>query len=235
MVLHKDLILIKHSAHVECSNNVKKFSFPEHNEVLTIINNTIKLEEYNFAKIKISPRMKILDKFNYYHSRKVVDGINTIDDFLKLATMQDNEETVVIERDSMNKAKELEQTKQMSFRNSFLQILKILGTITTLLTIIGIIILTIIFRAFIFRILNCLFNMFNCNVKRGSTAVVKFSTGENIEIITNPNNDKTLASAPIKIDKSNEMELKPLIKQEEKSSQLGHTSKTDKILPTFDE
>jgi len=63
--------------------------------VLTIINNTIKLEEYNFAKIKISPRMKILDKFNYYHSRKVVDGINTIDDFLKLATMQDNEETVV--------------------------------------------------------------------------------------------------------------------------------------------
>jgi hypothetical protein len=36
---------------------------------------------------------------------------------------------------------------------------------------------------------------------------------ENIEIITNPYNDKTLASAPIKIEKTNEMELKPLTRR----------------------
>ena len=48
--------------------------------------------------------MKILDKFNYFHSKHVVDGINTIDEFFtELKNQQSQADLNIIIKPNYNK------------------------------------------------------------------------------------------------------------------------------------
>jgi hypothetical protein len=132
--LHKDMILIKNSAQVTCSDIPRTLFFQDQNEMVTIRGKNILIETYNFAKMKLSPKIKDLDKFNFFYSPKVINGINSIDDFLKLSPIKDGDDTILVERDSISKEKEIELNKQSKYNNLLSQIFKIISSLITLIT-----------------------------------------------------------------------------------------------------
>ena len=125
-----DKIIKKNSKHVQCSEERKTVYLANANSVLVMSNNRIIIKTANFRKIKLSIKQKNLNVLNFHHSKMVVDGIDTISEFLKLIQVKEGDEHLVVLASSVNKNKEYTEESDHQRSNYLNNIFKSMGMIS---------------------------------------------------------------------------------------------------------
>ena len=138
--LTEELILIKSSSHVPCTDITKTIRFPALKLTVTINDNKIKTEHVDFRSVRVNPKMKNFIDLNFHHSQQVIDGINSIEN---AQVFLDGEETLIVERNTANNSREVKENRDHSWSNNVLQTLKIIGSIVTSLIVLSLLILAI--------------------------------------------------------------------------------------------
>ncbi len=179
--LNEDGFLTKFSSQVKC-DSTKKFYFPNSNEILIVQNNTVRIETIYFKKMKLNAKMKQFDLLNFHHSKQVLEGINTIEDFIKLDVQKEGEDNIVVERSSLDISDTSDQLKNS---NKLTMILKILATISTIILLIATIIFIILFKKPLNELVMLLMRIFRCRKTDNSNITVKFSKSEDQVSVNN--------------------------------------------------
>ena len=138
--LTEELILIKSSSHVPCTDTTKTIRFPPLKLIVTINNKKINTEHVDFRSVRVNPRMKNFIGLNFHHSQQVIDGVNSIEN---AQVFLDGEDTLVVEKNTAKNSSEVKENKDHSWSNNVLQTLKIIGSIVTSLIVLSLLILAI--------------------------------------------------------------------------------------------
>ena len=150
---------------------------------------SITLSELNRKTIRLSYKQKDFKRLNFHHSNLVVEGIDSISEFLKLTPIKEGDNTMVIMTNSLNKTKEINEIEKHERTNYINKMVKSFSIVTSILITIGIVILiTICIKPIIaiaIRIANWLTNLINRNASQQQTQV-KFNQDEQFELIIEP-------------------------------------------------
>jgi len=87
--LTKDNILVSHSKHVACSNQVRKFVVNT-TTIILVQNKSIVLTRNNLNYVSLHFNMKNFDDLNFKHSDQIKNGLNVIDDIVKYTQFNDD-------------------------------------------------------------------------------------------------------------------------------------------------
>jgi len=144
--LTEDNIIQEYSKIVECDTANKSLYFPTLNmRIKKIGSRTFKKYEVN-RKTKLNYKQKNFAKLNFHHSSLVVNGVDTISEFLKLTQITEKDEVLVVEHDKSNDSSDY-STKTEHKRSNFLNnLLKSILIITSIGISISCLILLLIFQ-----------------------------------------------------------------------------------------
>ena len=179
-----DKIIKKNSKHVQCSEERKTVYLANANSVLVMSNNRIIIKTANFRKIKLSIKQKNLNVLNFHHSKMVVDGIDTISEFLKLSQVKEGDEHLVVLASSVNKNKEYTEESDHQRSNYLNNIFKSMGMISIGLVFIIMAIIMIIFFKSIKKFITMCVVCSKCNnTKVSKTRDDKVEKLELVEVV----------------------------------------------------
>ena len=179
-----DKIIKKNSKHIQCSEERKTLYLAKADSILILNNNKITIKTANLRKSKLSIKQKNLNLLNFHHSKMVVDGIDTISEFLKLSPIKEGDEHLVVLASSVNKNKEYTEDSDHQRANYFNNIYKSVGIISIGLSIIIITIIIIIFFKSITKFIAKCGNCSKCkNTKSSKTSDDKVENLELVEVV----------------------------------------------------
>lgn len=189
--LTEDNIIQEYSKIVDCDTANKSLYFPTLNmRIIKIGSRTFKKYEVN-RKTKLNYKQKNFAKLNFHHSSLVVNGVNTISEFLKLTQITEKDEVLVVEHDKSNDSSDY-STKTEHKRSNFLNnLLKSILIITSIGISISCLILLLIFFK---PIMTCLNTCRNKLFKKRTPAITYNNKEQTVMIEMQPLNEPQTAN-----------------------------------------
>ena len=210
--LTEDLIIVLKSSQTDCDSNFKIIQLNETTN-LQMENNYIIATRNNFNYIDLSISSKNLNKLNFHHSEKIINGYTQIDELSTYVKVIDDVNHFYIEED-LDKATRFNDEKEKENKNNTLsQIIKLTSIITTTITLCIIVILIIYFKKQIINTINYITNKcskssrsFKISYKKNIANEIKNDddrSGVNIDeiIVLQTNDSNILADERIKLNK----------------------------------
>lgn len=188
--LTEDNVIQEYSKLVDCDVANKSIYYPVLNMRLTKKGSRTSKKYETNRKTKLNYKQKNFAKLNFHHSSLVVNGVDTISEFLKLTQINEKNEVLVVEENQNSKASDYPITIEHKRSNWFNYIFKtILIVCGTAIGIISLIVLLIFFRPLLTSLRSCKLNWF----KRTTPAAVAYNNqNQTVMIEMQPINEPNL-------------------------------------------